>query len=118
MAKEQLNQKEQHYAGSRDEAEEIVSKAKENIYLTMHKISEKHNKFGTYFLVDLTYSYNVPRDIMEHEANKVEVEGSDHEGIKITDKGDGTIQVDPNQLSIEDVDSDTPEEELSEDVPF
>lgn len=103
MTKEKLNQKEQHYAGSRDEAEEIVTAAKENIYLTMHKISEKHNKFGTYFLVDLTYSFNVPREIMEHEANKGEGEVSNHEGLKITDNGDGTFQVDPNQMSIDDV---------------
>lgn len=118
MTKEQLNQKEQHYAGSRDEAEEIVSSAKENIYLTMHKISEKHNKFGTYFLVDLTYSYNVPRDIMEGEADKEIDDGPTHEGVKVTENGDGSFQVDPNQMSIDEVVDEETEEVVSDDVPF
>lgn len=118
MTKEQLNQKEQHYAGSRDEAEEIVSSAKENIYLTMHKISEKHNKFGTYFLVDLTYSYNVPREIMESEADKEIEQGSSHEGVKVTQGGDGSFQVDPNQMSIDEVVDGDAEEVVSDDVPF
>lgn len=66
MAQYQLNQKEQHYANTREQAEAIVEKAKENAYLTMNKISEKYNKFGTYFLVDLTYTYDTARDIMEY----------------------------------------------------
>ncbi len=37
MAKVQLNQKEQHYADTREEAEQIVSKGKESKFLTMHK---------------------------------------------------------------------------------
>ena len=118
MTKEQLNQKEQHYAGTRDEAEEIVSTAKENIYLTMHKISEKHNKFGTYFLVDLTYSFNVPREIMETEANKSDGEGSNHEGVKVTQDGDGQFTVDPNQMSIDEVNELAHEAETSSEVPF
>lgn len=65
MSKVQLNQKEQHFANTREQAEEIVTAAKEDAYLTMHKISEKYNKYGTYFLVDLTYSYDTPRDIMD-----------------------------------------------------
>lgn len=56
MTKVQLNQKEQHYADTREEAEEIVSAAKENDNLQMHKITEKHNKYGQYYLIDLTYS--------------------------------------------------------------
>lgn len=64
MAKEQLNQKEQHYADTRVEAEEIVLKAKENNALTMQKITEKYNKYGQYFLVDLTYSFETPKEIM------------------------------------------------------
>lgn len=65
MAKVQLNQKEQHYADTREQAEEIVSAAKENADLTMHKISEKYNKYGVYFLIDLTYTYNTPKEVME-----------------------------------------------------
>jgi len=118
MTKEQLNQKEQHYAGSRDLAEEIVSSAKESDFLTMHKITEKHNKFGTYFLVDLTYSYNVPREIMESAAIKKEAERITHEGVKVTQDGDGTFQVDPNQMSIDEVNELAGEAETSTEVPF
>lgn len=67
MSKIKLNQKEQHYADTREQAEEIVTSAKESNYLMMHKITEKHNKYGTYYLVDLTYSYDTPRDIMDGE---------------------------------------------------
>lgn len=117
MTKEQLNQKEQHYASSLKEAEEIIVSAKENVYLTKQQISEKHNKFGTYFLVDLTYSFNVPREIMENEANKNEGEGSGHEGVKVTNNGDGTFEVDPNQTSIDEfVENEI--DELKVEVPF
>lgn len=118
MTKERLNQKEQHYASTREAAEEIVTAAKESIYLTMHKITEKHNKFGTYFLVDLTYSYNVPRDIMESEAIEKEAERIVHEGVKVTENGDGTFQVDPNQMSIDEVNELACEAETSTEVPF
>lgn len=129
MTKEQLNQKEQHYAGSFKEAEEIVVAAKESIYLMMQKITEKHNKLGTYFLVDLTYSYNVPRDIMENEPDSESEQGEQHEGIKMIDDGSGGIYVDPNQTSIDDfvegesVDTGAEEEPVeldtsNNDVPF
>lgn len=118
MTKEKLNQKEQHYAGNRDQAEEIVLAAKDSIYLTMHKISEKHNKFGTYFLVDLTYSYNVPREIMETEAAKDAANHILHDGVKVTQDCDGSFQVDPNQISIDEVVEDEPETTESTDVPF
>lgn len=118
MTKEQLNQKEQHYAGTRDAAEEIVSNAKESDFLTMHKITEKHNKYGTYFLVDLTYSYNVPKEIMESAAIKNEAERITHEGVKVTQHHDGSFQVDPNQMSIDEVVEDDTEEVVSDDVPF
>ncbi|MBD7937161.1 hypothetical protein H9655_08965 [Cytobacillus sp. Sa5YUA1] len=65
MAKVQLNQKEQHYADTREEAEEIVTTAKENENLQMHKITEKFNKYGQYFLIDLTYAYQTPKEVME-----------------------------------------------------
>lgn len=115
MTKEKLNQKEQHYAGDRDQAEEIVLAAKDSIYLTMHKISEKHNKFGTYFLVDLTYSFNVPREIMEREADSGVEQESTHEGIEVTQTRDGGFEVDPNQISIDDV---VEEENETSEVPF
>lgn len=63
--KKLLNQKEQHYADTREEAEEIVITAKENEALIMNKISEKYNKYGQYFLVDLTYQYGTPKEVME-----------------------------------------------------
>ncbi|WP_369436207.1 hypothetical protein [Lysinibacillus fusiformis] len=65
MTKKLLNQKEQHYADTREEAEEIVIAAKENEALIMNKISEKYNKYGQYFLVDLTYQYGTPKEVME-----------------------------------------------------
>lgn len=117
MTKEQLNQKEQHYAGTRDAAEEIVSNAKESDFLTMHKITEKHNKYGTYFLVDLTYSYNVPKEIMESAAIKNEAERITHEGVIVTQDENG-FQVDPNQLSIDEVNELAHEAETSTEVPF
>lgn len=63
--KKQLNQKEQWYADTREEAEEIVTEAKENEALIMNKISEKYNKYGQYFLVDLTYQFSTPKEVME-----------------------------------------------------
>lgn len=63
--KKLLNQKEQWYADTAEEAEEIVTEAKENEALIMKKISEKYNKYGQYFLVDLTYQYGTPKEVME-----------------------------------------------------
>lgn len=40
MAVKELNTKEQHYADTREEAEGIVTKQKDNAYLTSFKISE------------------------------------------------------------------------------
>lgn len=68
MSKRDLNQKEQHYADTKTEEEEIVTEAKEDRDLTSWKISEKHNKYGQYFLIDLTFVYNTPKDIMEVDA--------------------------------------------------
>ncbi|MFP7447094.1 organic solvent tolerance protein OstA [Bacillus infantis] len=106
MAKEQLNQKEQHYADSREEAEEIVSAAKENDYLQMHKITEKYNKFGTYFLIDLTFAYQTPKEVMECRPQKDDVPDGqmsidDHEGLKYSVDGDGNVTVPDGQLSLE-----------------
>jgi len=65
LSKKLLNQKEQHYADTREEAEEIVTAAKEKDALVMNKISEKYNKYGQYFLVDLTFQFGTPKEIME-----------------------------------------------------
>lgn len=91
-----LNQKEQHIAYTREKAEEIVTNAKGNEALIMNKISEKHNKNGQYFLVDLTYQYDTPKDAMEGK----------------TDVLDG-------QMNMDEVAEDTPGELASEDrAPF
>ncbi|MEH6940797.1 organic solvent tolerance protein OstA [Bacillus sp. JJ722] len=99
MAVKELSTKEQHYADTREEAEEIVTEAKEDVYLTSFKISEKHNKYGTYFLVDLAFSYNTPREIMETATSKpVDEENTDppHEGVPYTVE-DGVVSINNNQ---------------------
>lgn len=101
MTKERLNQKEQHYASTYEHAEEIVFEAKKSTYLTKQQITEKHNKFGTYFVVDLTFTYNVPKEIMENVAVQNEAERIVHEGIEVKKNSDGTIEVDPNQTNID-----------------
>lgn len=53
----------------------------------MNKISEKNNKNGQYFLVDLTYQYDTPKDAME-----------------------GKVDVADGQLTISDVVDETPVE--------
>lgn len=92
MPVKELNTKEQHYADTREEAEKIVEEAKEDIYLTSFKISEKHNKYGTYFLVDLAFSYDTPREIMESGGPKKPVEPTeDREGVEYKVDGNGTV---------------------------
>lgn len=99
MALKELNTKEQHYADTREEAEKVVEEAKEDIYLTSFKISEKHNKYGTYFLVDLAFSYDTPREIMENAPSKKEDEDSDsqHEGVEYSVNTDGTVSLNDDQ---------------------
>ncbi|MCM3527868.1 organic solvent tolerance protein OstA [Cytobacillus oceanisediminis] len=98
MAKVQLNQKEQHYADTREEAEEIVSAAKENNNLQMHRITEKYNKYGQYILIDLTYAYQTPKEVMESrpqdgDAPDGQMSIVDHEGIEYSVNGNGTVNV-------------------------
>lgn len=111
MSKVKLNQKEQHYADTREQAEEIVLTAKENDNLQMHKIAEKYNKYGQYFLIDLTYAYQTPKEVMESPQKDNVPEGQmsieDHEGIEYKLDNDGQVSVEPNQVSIDDVDTDT-----------
>ncbi|MGH0588879.1 organic solvent tolerance protein OstA [Bacillus mycoides] len=105
MAVKELNSKEQHYADTREEAEEIVEEAKDDVYLTSFKISEKHNKYGTYFLVDLAFNYDTPREIMESAAARKEVEEVDeqHEGVEYSVNPDGTTTVVPGQLELDEL---------------
>ena len=98
MSKKLLNQKEQHYADTREQAEEIVVAAKEKDALVMNKISEKYNKYGQYFLVDLTFQFGTPKEIMEDARPEDDVA--------------------PGQMSINDVE-DTPGEVAAEEkAPF
>ncbi|MCM3567868.1 organic solvent tolerance protein OstA [Neobacillus mesonae] len=113
MAKVQLNQKEQHYADTREQAEEIVLAAKENENLQMHKITEKYNKYGQYYLIDLTYVYQTPKEVMESRPQNDNVpEGQmsidDHEGIEYSVDGNRNVSVSEGQLSIDDEQSDEP----------
>lgn len=105
--KKLLNQKEQHYADTREEAEEIVIAAKENEALIMNKISEKYNKYGQYFLVDLTYQYGTPKEVMEGKPKGDAPDGQMnidevHEGLP--------YQVEPNgSVSMGNADEELPE---------
>lgn len=107
MTKVQLNQKEQHYAGTREQAEEIVSAAKENENLQMHKISEKYNKFGQYFLIDLTFAYQTPKEVMESRPQDDAPEGqmTIDEGVEYIHEKDGSISVQNNEVSDEEIDA-------------
>ncbi|MFJ7919712.1 organic solvent tolerance protein OstA [Lysinibacillus fusiformis] len=94
--KKLLNQKEQHYADTREEAEEIVVAAKENEALIMNKISEKYNKYGQYFLVDLTYQYGTPKEVMEGKPKDDAPDGQMnidevHEGLPYQVETDGSV---------------------------
>lgn len=96
--KKLLNQKEQHIAFTREGAEEIVLAAKENDALIMNKISEKHNKNGQYFLVDLTYQYDTPKDAMEGKPKDDAPDGQMsidevHKGVPYTVNHDGSVTV-------------------------
>ncbi|MFJ8102825.1 organic solvent tolerance protein OstA [Lysinibacillus sp. NPDC096212] len=96
--KKLLNQKEQHYADTREEAEEIVVAAKENEALIMYKINEKYNKYGQYFLVDLTYQYGTPKEVMEGKPKDDAPDGQMsieevHEGVPYTVNQDGSVTV-------------------------
>lgn len=95
-----LNQKEQHIAFTREDAEKVVVEAKENPALIMNKISEKHNaKSGQYFLVDLTYQYDTPKDALEGKKPKSDAPDGQlsiedvHEGVEVTVENDGSVSV-------------------------
>lgn len=100
-----MNQKEQWYADTIEEADEIVTDGKDEDDLVKHAISEKHNKYGTYYLVDLQFSYHTPRELMEDEAAKKEREnqGSQHDGVSYSVNDDGTVSVPDGQMSIDEM---------------
>lgn len=119
MAKVQLNQKEQHYADTREQAEEIVSAAKENDNLQMHKITEKYNKYGQYFLIDLTFAYQTPKEVMESRPQNDSVpEGQmstddleePHEGLKYSVDGNGNVEVEMVEHASDDEDQEAAED--------
>ncbi|SCY99249.1 MULTISPECIES: hypothetical protein [unclassified Lysinibacillus] len=126
--KKLLNQKEQHIAFTREGAEEIVLEAKENDALIMNKISEKHNKNGQYFLVDLTYQYDTPKDAMEGKPKDDAPDGQMnmdevHEGVPYTVDQDGSVTMgnaDDDLPEFEDPfkDVEVKEEVSDEKVPF
>lgn len=75
--KRQLNTKEQWFALTEEEANQIVTDAKDELNNTLvgHSILHKSNKNGEYFLVKLDMKYNTPAGIMESElVNETEVE--------------------------------------------
>lgn len=95
--KKLLNQKEQWYADTLPEAKEIVNEGQEKGNLTSQKITGKSNKFGPYNLVDLTFSYETPRNIMEERENdapdgQMSIEEV-HEGVEVTMDGQGNVSV-------------------------
>lgn len=98
--KKLLVQKEQWIAYKREEAEEIVNAAKENDEMNMHKITEKFNKNGVYFLIDVQYHYGTPKEVMEttppekDKAPDGQLSIDDvHEGVGYAVEGDGTVSV-------------------------
>lgn len=121
MTKVQLNQKEQHYAGTREQADEIVLTAKENENLQMHKISEKFNKFGQYFLIDLTFAYQTPKEVMESRPQNDAPAGqmTIDEGVEYVQEKDGGITVPEGQSSDDEVVEDNAKgEEVSGSLTF
>jgi len=110
MAKEKLYTKERWYADTRKEAEEIVAEAKENDFLTMQKIHEKHNSKGFYFLVDLDYTYSTAKEEMDKrpeddapdgQMSIEEVQGADEE--KLPDFEDPFANVEVKEIPDENV---------------
>jgi hypothetical protein len=113
MATKELNTKEQLYADSMQEAEHVVEEAKEDVHLTSWKISEKHNKYGTYYLVDLAFSYDTPKEIMESAPSKKKESApvEQHEGVEYSVNGDGTVSLDQNQMTIDEVENEEEDEQ-------
>lgn len=81
--------------------EGIVSAAKEKDNIQMHKITEKYNKYGQYFLIDLTSAYQTPKEVKRQPEKDNEPEGQmsaddyeePHEGVVYTIDKEGTASV-------------------------
>ncbi|MER2111189.1 MAG: hypothetical protein ABS960_00760 [Solibacillus isronensis] len=86
--KKLLVQKEQWIAYKREEAEDIVNTAKENDEMNMHKITEKFNKNGVYFLVDIQYHYGTPKEVMETTPPEKDIAPDGQMSIEDVDKSD------------------------------
>lgn len=71
----ELKTKEEWFATTEEEANKIVTEAKEDSpdELIGHSIALKSNKAGEYFLVKLDFKYNTPAGIMESELYHEEV---------------------------------------------
>ncbi|WP_253294138.1 organic solvent tolerance protein OstA [Lysinibacillus capsici] len=120
--KKLLNQKEQWYADTAEEAEEIVTEAKENEALIMKKISEKYNKYGQYFLVDLTYQYGTPKEVMEGKPKDDAPDGQMsidevHEGVPYTVNPDGSVTVENADEELPEFEDPFANAEAKPDVP-
>lgn len=99
MAKTLLIQKERWYADSHKEAEEIVAEAKQDEYLVMQKIHEKHNSKGFYYLVDLERAYSTAKEEMGNRPEKDDAPEGQlniedvHEGIPYSVEPNGNVSV-------------------------
>lgn len=98
MAKTKLWTKERFYADTKKEADEIVAEAKQDDALTMHKIHEKHNSKGFYYLVDTECTYSTPKEEMEKRPESDVPDGQltieeVHEGVEVEVAADGTASV-------------------------
>ncbi|EAG8700781.1 hypothetical protein CHT76_08725 [Listeria monocytogenes] len=65
--KKELTFKQQWFATSKAEAAGIVEDAKKDKHLVKQSITEKSNKNGDYFQVDVEFKYNTARGLMEVE---------------------------------------------------
>lgn len=80
------------------EADEIVAEIKRDDALTMHKIHEKHNSKGFYYLVDTECTYSTPKEEMDKRPKTDAPDGQlsieeMHEGVEVEVAADGTAKV-------------------------
>lgn len=79
--KKQLNTKEQWFASTEEEANQIVEDAKDEFGedLIGHGIQLKSNKNGEYYLIKLDMKYNTPAGIMETQVEEEQNQEVSHE---------------------------------------
>ncbi|TLQ49300.1 hypothetical protein FEZ33_01320 [Ruoffia tabacinasalis] len=77
--KKQLNTKEQWFANTEEEANQIVEDARDEFgeEVIGHAIDLKSNKNGEYYLVKLNMKYNTAAGIMETQAEDTYTEGDE-----------------------------------------